>query len=334
METLEAADTGDDGVLSSKNITVAAYVAVPLLAFALLACFCARRRSRDDSARTAARHSWAKSGGSAGLGGLGGHAPRGREAAIGGTLDSSGAGSRKVLPTSSSLSPKPTRKSSRAMRNDIDLEEMNLAGDLVVGGGAAAAAGAGAGGPREKGKSGKAKAKKFAQCGADTAFAMTSSEDVIDDHAMERAGAAAARGGAAYGARGGGESDSSGGAGTGRSSSPAGYEEDDAAASTFEGGSMGRRVEDDDELSENGWGSSYSASHRGPPSYEETQRREQRDRDREAELNGNGLAMRSYSNRERNSERTMARAAAAARTGTGRNGSTRRSDGSRSTSLR
>eukprot|EP00752_Nemacystus_decipiens_P009426 g8429.t1 len=347
-EPLESAGTGDDGVFSSDNITVAAYVAAPLLAFSLLACFCARRRRREpDSASAAAVNPWAKGGTSAGVEGSGGYAPRGRSAAVAGgsgglALDNSSAGSRKILPSSSSFSPVPERNNSRVMEKAPDLEEMNLAGHLVVGGGASAAGGAGAGSSRENGKSGKHRAKKFAQCGSDTAFAMTSSEDVVDD-ATTAAGvrAGAAGGGAAYGARGGGESDSSGGAGTGRSSSPAGYDEytahersieDDAAASTFDARSMGRRVEED-ELSENGWGPSGSrdnshARSGGPPSYEETQHREQREREREAELYGGDVVMRSYSNRERNSERTLARAAATARSG--RRGGSRRADGSRS----
>lgn len=297
VETLEATGSDDEGVLSSKNITVAAYVAAPLLAFALLACFCARRRSRDpDSARTAARDSWAKGGGAAGLGGLGGHAPRGGNgnAAVAGATkrDNGVPGSTKIFPASSSLSPKPERKNSRAMMNTLDLEDMNLAGDLVVGGGAPAAA---AGASRGNGKK-HAKAKKFARCESDTAFAVTSSEDVADAAAADDSAGA---GGAAYRAR--------GGAGTGRSPSPTGYD-DDAAASAFDGGSIGRRMEEDDEMSESGWGSSYNARgarlSSGLPSYEETQ------------------TTRSHSNRERNSERTLARAAATA----GRPGASRRAD--------
>lgn len=349
VETLDTTDTGgDEGVFSSKNVTVAAYVAAPLLAFALLACFCARRRSRGpDSARTAARNSWAKGGAPAGPGGMGGHG----SAAVGGarSLDNGGAaGSTKIFPASGSLSPKPSRKNSRGMTNGLDLEEMTLAGGLAARGGAA---GAGAGASRGKGKDGgKAKAKKFSQYGADAAFAMTSSEDVGGGGAAG-AGAEPVLGGAAYGARGGGGgdgSDSSGGAGTGRSSSPAGYDEDDvmgesdryleddAAASAFDGGSMGRRVEEDDELSENGWGAyrSRDDSRSGLPSYEETQRREQR----QTEPSGNGLVARAYSNRERNSERTLALAAGRA----GRHAVPRRMDmvgvgggeSSRSVSLR
>lgn len=339
MGTIEAADTGDDRVLSSKNITVAAYVAAPLLAFALLACFCARRRSRDsDSARTAARNSWAKGGASAGLGGLGGHGQQGGNAAVAGapSLDSGAPGSTKIFPTSRSLSPK--RKNSRVMTNAVDLEEMNLAGDLVVGGTAAAVVGASKG----RGNNKNSKPQKFARCGSDTAFAVTSSEDVGD--AAAAGGRAATRGGAAYSDRGGGgvESDSSGGAGTGRSSSPAGYE-DDAAASAFDGGSMGRRVQEDDELSENGWGSfrrtSMDKAGSGPPSYEETQRRDRGGRELRQEqrvYNGDGLGTRSHSNRERNSERTLALAAARAgrHAVPRRSGAARATDGSRSVSLR
>eukprot|EP00903_Cladosiphon_okamuranus_P006618 g6465.t1 len=301
VETAEATGSGDEGFFSSKNITVAAYVAAPLLAFALLACFCARRRSRD-SARTGTRDSWAKEAGAAGLGGWDGHASRGENgnaAVAGATEQDNGApGSTKVFPAPSSISPRPGRKSSRTMMNTLDVEDMNLAGGLVVGGGTAATA---AGASRENGNN-KTRAKKFARCGSDTAFAVTSSEDLDND---------AVGGGAA---RGGGESDSSGGAGTGRSSSPAGYD-DDAAASAFDGGSIGQRMEEDDEMSENGWGSSYNARGErlsgGLPSYEEAQR--------------------SQSNRERNSEHTLARAAARA----GRSGASRRSDAdARSFSLR
>ncbi|CAM9143593.1 unnamed protein product, partial [Ectocarpus sp. 6 AP-2014] len=49
VDTVEAASEGGDegGVFTTSNMTVTAYVAVPLLAFALLACFCARRRNRE-----------------------------------------------------------------------------------------------------------------------------------------------------------------------------------------------------------------------------------------------------------------------------------------------
>ncbi len=239
-----AANDGDSGVFTSENVTIAACVAVPLLAFALLACFCAvRRRNRGDngdgSAGAWAAGSSAKGGGGGAVvsGHAGAAAAAGTGAAAGHRATDSGG---KVYPDPRSPSP----------RNSLRVQEMNLAEHIVVGASAAGRA-------RDRTGAGEGKTKnpkKFARCESDTAFAMTSSEDITDD---------LIRGGGAHG----GGSDSSGGAGTGRSSSPPGYE-DDAAGSVFDS---------EGDLVENGWGvaTRENMTRTGPPSYEATRRREQ-----------------------------------------------------------
>ncbi|CAM9536637.1 unnamed protein product [Ectocarpus sp. 8 AP-2014] len=68
-------------------------------------------------------------------------------------------------------------------------------------------------------------------------------------------------------------SDSSGPAGTGRSASPPGDEEDMIGPLDGHGHGGGRGVVDDDELSENGWGSYIGPADLNLPSYEDAQRR-------------------------------------------------------------
>lgn len=290
-DTLDTASDADDGgSFTSSNIAVAAYVAAPLLGFALLLCFCARRRrgSRDAaSARTASHESWVKDGavgGTAAVSGVrgtsdsmnrGGISPRG-----GSHMRNGSSGSAQIVPMSSSMSAP----------ND---PQVNRAQHTAVGGVA------GASGRKRGGK----KPRPIAESGTDTAFSMT------DD--VEFGGG---------GDGGGGGSDSSRGAGTGRSASPAGYDEDmnpiddDAAASVFctEGRPPARAVAErggdgsrdiDDDLSENGWGSVKSGS-RGLPAYAETQPRD------DGQWKSDILVSRASSNRERNSDRALSRAAA------------------------
>lgn len=249
------ADDGESGVFTTDNVTMAAYVAVPLLAFALLACFCAiRRRNRSDSDDGSAG-AWA--GGSSAKGGrsnsnaaVTGHADAAAAAGAGAATGHRATdGGGKVFPDPRSLSPGNSLS--------LQVEDMNLAEHIVVGAsgaggaGAAAAAAAGRGEQGGAGGAGGGKTKnpkKFARCESDTAFAMTSSENITDDFV----------GGG--GARSGG-SDSSGGAGTGRSSSPPGFE-DDAAGSVFD--------------SADSWAMARENKTRtSPPSYEQTRRREQ-----------------------------------------------------------
>lgn len=356
---VDAADTAgaddEDGVFTSNNITVAAYIAAPLLAFALLACFCARRRSRQNDSATVAG-----AGAVAGTGGEPWMKNDGTPAHVGGAgaVVAAGAVSRsnsrrsdkhsdigasssstKIFPTNRSISPKSSRNGSRGVR---DFDGLNLAGGLVVGQGAA-------GTPKGRRPAGQ-NPKQFARCESDTAFAVTTTNTEDAGYV----GDARSSGG------------SSGGGVTGRSNSPPGYDDDmvqsvddDAAASAFDGsGRFGiaaaagaaRAAEDDDDLSENGWGSfrktsdaaaaaDHQAASRGsraPPSYQETRRRDERmSREQQGrhgdQRRGRGES-RSHSNREGRSSRSQEMAGGD--TGGRRQGAPRRSDGSRSSSMR
>lgn len=340
MDTADAGDS-DSGVFTSSNITVAAYVAAPLLAFALLACFCARRRSRRHEDATVAGAAvggdpWMKNegtprhlGGAGDVVGAGGIARSdSRRGEKRGELVAGG--STKVFPTCSSVSPKKSKSrngfsAEQQGAGGRGLDEINLAEGLVVGEGAAAT-------PKER-RRGQSNPRQFARCESDTAFAVTTTSADYDHgvNVVQSSG-------------------SSGGGVTGRSNAPPGYDDDDvmrsvdddAAASKFDGDGRyaagarggGRAAEDDDDLSENGWGSFRNASDSGargaegdsrgsraPPSYRETRRLEDEQQRRRDES-------RSSSNRERSR--------GSSREPGGRQHRSRRSggDGSRSSSMR